>query len=142
MINVPNGIEVVHTPSYVYASINQKDPAKRGVYQLEFNTTVIAINEDLEIVEFGGYDLINDEWVLYTVYDRPFNKEEFSSWYGCENGILKKGVAYSDSENWIAKSDVLSGRKVKSLWYFIAKNKQGTFFKGVEIVEGVLELEQ
>jgi len=140
LLDIPDGLKIEHSPELVYATLNKKDPAKRGIYQLKFTTSVTALVEDLEIVEFGGYDLVGGKWVLYTVYDRPFNKEEFTSWYQCDNGMLRKGITYSDTENWIAKSDVLNEREVLSLWYYIGVSKEGVYYKGTAIVKGILAL--
>jgi len=134
------GIEVNHSPSYVYATENTKDPEKRGKYQLQHATSVKSINEELVIVEFGGYVWYNNEWVLKTIYDRPFNKEEFTKWYKCENGILKKGIPFTDNDNWMGKTNVLSGREISGLWYYIGKNKNGEMFVGAKEISGILKL--
>ena len=99
----PVGIEVVHTPDKVYATDNTKDPGKRGEFQLQHSTSVKALYEDLEITEFGAYLWNKDHWEMKTIYGRPFNANEFSKWYNCENGLLKKGCTYVDSDNWMER---------------------------------------
>ncbi|MFT5823952.1 MAG: hypothetical protein ACI8ZM_005218 [Crocinitomix sp.] len=137
---LPLGMEVLHNPEEVYATVNTKDPEKWGAYQLQFTTSVKAISEDLEIIEFGGYIWENEQWEFRSIYDRPFNTEEFNKWYGCENGILKKDKTYSDTDNWMGKTNYLSGREIKSLWYFIAKNDAGEKFVGAQEIVGYVKL--
>lgn len=136
------GLKVIHSPSTVFATINQKDPEKRGQYQLQHSTSVEALKEDLEIVEFGAYVWENNQWVLKTIYDRPFNKEEFIKWYKCEKGILKKGMKYSDNDNWMAKTNSLNREEMKGLWYFIGKNNEGKLFVGSSEIKGFFKLKE
>lgn len=139
---LPIGLEVIHNTSEVYATINTKDPEKWGLYQLQFKTSVTALEEDLEIIEFGGYLWKDNLWELRSIYARPFNAEEFAKWYGCENGQLKKGVSYSDSDNWLGKGDVLNSVEIKCIWYFIAKNEGGEKFVGASELVGYMKLKQ
>jgi hypothetical protein len=136
LASLPVGMEVRHNPAVVFATENTKDPEKWGTYQLQLTTSVVALEEDLEIIEFGGYLLEDDQWVFRSIYDRPFDKEEFIDWYNCPEGLLQKGVSYSDHDNWLAKTDNLSGQRIISLWYFIGKNKNGNKFVGASEVIG------
>jgi hypothetical protein len=138
--DLPIGIEVIHNPAEIYATENTKDPEKYGAYQLHLTTTVTALEEDLEIVEFGGYFWRHEQWEFATLYDRPFNPEEFEKWYSCENGELKKGVPYADPDNWLGKGDLLNGLEIKYIMYFIAKNKAGEKFIGASEAVGHMKL--
>lgn len=137
---LPIGLKVTHSPSVVYATFNKKDPEKKGRYQLKHVTTVSPIEEDLEIIEFGSYSRYNNEWVLTTIYGRPFNREEFIKWYECEDGILKVGTSYSDKDNWIGKTNKLTGKEIRGLWYFIGKNKKDKLFVGASEIIGILKM--
>jgi len=134
------GIKVIHTPSMVYATLNTKDPDKRGKYQMQHTTSVEALYEDLEIIEFGAYAWLNNQWELKTIYDRPFNQDEFIKWYNCNDGLIIKGEKYSDTDNWIGKGNVLNGREFDGLWYFIGKNKDGKLFVGKKEVTGIMKM--
>ncbi len=137
---LPRGILVTHSPKEIFATPNTKDPEKHGKYQLKHSTTIETIKEDLEIIEFGGYFLINGEWVFKTIYDRPLNNEEFSKWYDCTNGVLRKGEKYTDKNNWMAKSNHLNQVSYRGLWYYIGKNKGGKLFTGASEITGHLKM--
>ncbi|WP_027418199.1 hypothetical protein [Crocinitomix catalasitica] len=113
----------------VYTELNEKDPEKRGKYKWHYETTVKSTNEDLTIIEFGAYLLMNGNWEKTSIYDRPFNSEEFAKWYSCPNGELEKGVGYSDFNNW-SKGDKLDSKTQETLWYYIGVNNVGKKFKG------------
>ena len=133
--SLPVGLEVINNPSVVYASLNKKDSLLYK-YKLAFETEVHALDENLEIVNFGGYIWIDGKWVFQTMYGRPFNKEEFIKWYGSNNGEIILDSVYTDRENWLTKTNVLNGSKIRLLNYFIAKNTKGEKFYGASEVIG------
>jgi len=141
LIDIPTGLEVKHSDTIVYAIINEKDPDKYGKYKWHFETTVTAISEDLKIVEFGAYLWLDNEWVLRTIYDRPFNQVEFEKWYSCESALLKKGQSCTDKNNW-SKAHRLEGQKTKALWYFIGVNANDDKFKGTAEITTIGELKK
>ena len=136
------GIKVTHSADTVYATINDKDPEKWGKYQLKFTTTVEAISEDLELVEFGGYIWENGKWQFKSIYDRPFNKDEFDKWYGAKDGKISLESKYADHDNWMTKSDVLNGNVYRGLWYFIGKKANGEKVVGVKEIVCVMKLKK
>lgn len=136
------GLKVTHSMDTVFATINAKDPENRGKYQMKFATTVESINEDLEIIEFGGYFWENDTWTFKSIYNRPFNKAEFNKWYKSKNGKLRLGKKYSDNDNWLGKSNSLNGNNYKALLYFIAKNPKGEKFVGGKEIVGVMKMKE
>jgi hypothetical protein len=138
LTSLETGIVVQHSADTVYATINKKDPEKRGKYQLKFTTTVYATKEDLKIIEFGGYTWKDNQWVFSSIYDRPFNTDEFEKWYGAKDGKLILGEKISDTDNWLAKTNELTGQTFKGLWYFIGENTNHEKFIGVKEIVGVL----
>lgn len=140
---IPDGINVSHNKQIVYAIKNQKDPKKYGKYKWQFETTVSSLSEELTITEFGAFVLSNGKWVQKSLYNRPFNSQEFAKWYSCEDAILQKGKSYTDHNNW-SKANVLNGKKTLVLWYFIGKNKDEVEFKGIAqvITIGALETQE
>jgi len=134
------GLKVTHSCDTVFATINTKDPEKWGNYQLKFTTSVESISEDLEIVEFGGYLWEDGKWVFRSIYERPFNRDEFDKWYGAKDGKVPVGQKFSDKDNWMGKSDHLNGETYKGLWYFIGKNSKNEQFVGVKEIVGVMKL--
>jgi hypothetical protein len=139
---LPVGLDVIHNPAEVYATENTKDPEKWGAYQMQFTTSVTALEEDLEIVEFGGYFWKNDQWEFSSMFDRPFNPAEFEKWYSCAGGELKKSISYSDPDNWLAKGDHLNGYEMKYLMYFIAINQAGNKFVGASEAIGYMRYQE
>ena len=135
---LPIGLSIEYSSDTVYAINNTKDPEKSGAYQLLFSTSVRAIHQNLEIIEFGGFMWHQGKWVFFSIYDRPFNQEEFEKWYSSPTGILKKGIPYTDENNWLAKTNCLNGQTIRALWYFIAHNKQGEKFVGAKEIVGIL----
>lgn len=137
---ISNELIVSHNVDTVFATINAKDPEKWGKYQLQFTTSVSSPIEEIRVIEFGAYLLKDDKWIFKSIHDRPFNSEEFEKWYDSPNAILEVGKIYSDSDNWLAKSNKLDGRIINSLWYFKGVNENGKEVIGVSEVVGKLIL--
>jgi hypothetical protein len=136
--NLDNELTVEHSVDTVFATINTKDPEKRGKYQLQFTTSIASLKGTVRIEEFGGYLLKDNEWSLASIYNRPFNNEEFAKWYRCENGTLNEGETYSDKDNWLGKTNKLTNDTIVSLWYYIGTNEKGKKVVGAKEIIGVL----
>ena len=136
--SLDNELTVKHSADTVFATINTKDPEKRGKYQLQFTTSVRSQKGTVRIEEFGGYQLLNNEWKFSSIFDRPFNNEEFAKWYGCENGIIIEAETYADEDNWLGKTNKLTGDTLVSLWYYIGINEQGKKVVGAKEIIGVV----
>ena len=134
--NVPVGIEVKHDPATVYATKTKEDTA---MFYWFYKTTVKAIEENLEITEFGAYTWVMNHWEFSPVTGKPFEPKDFAEWYKCKKGKLKKGKEYSDPENWNNSAFLQRG---KALWYYIGKNKKGELFKGTAIVDYLPEMKK
>lgn len=126
--NIPDGIEVSHTPVNVNA-VKTKDDTTMLYWFHE--TTVKALKEDIEITEFGSYSWVNDHWEFGNLGGTPFSPKDFAEWYQCKNAKLKKGKVYSDKNNW-SRWPYL--QRSTAIWYYIGKNKKGELFKGTAIV--------
>ena len=135
--DLPFGIDVYHSSNIVYAKNSTRNDNYIYPYILEFGTTVMAIDHDLEIIEFGAFKLIDNEWVL--VNTPPRNKKNFIEWYhGNNDGVIYEGFKYSDNENFLMKGKKLNNSEVKFLIYFIGKNKRGVKYVGAKEVSGKL----
>lgn len=132
------GITVKHSRDTVYATLNTKDPDTHGKFQLQFTTTVSSLEGDIKLKDFGAYLWRDNRWEAVSIYDRPFNPEEFDKWYGGDKGSILEGKSYSDPDNWLAKLDQLSGDTVEALLYFTGFNEQGTKVVGAKEIVGVL----
>lgn len=132
--NIPDGIKVINVPDTVRAARINKDTID---YYWFHKTSVKAINEDLEIIEFGAYHWAYGDWEFGTVTGKPFTKKDFEDWFGCKGGKLIKGKIYTDKSNW-TKHPELQNSIV--LWYYLGVNKNGDIFKGTAIVTYLPEL--
>ncbi len=140
LLGISNKLIVEHNADTIFATLNGKDPEKFGKYQLQFTTSVSSPKDEVKITEFGAYLLENDEWVFKSIYDRPFNANEFEKWYQCPSAVLQIGVTYSDQDNWLAKTNTLDGRVIHSLWYFKGLENNGKEVIGISEIVGVLNL--
>lgn len=134
--DLPDGILVKHTPDIVYADKTGKDTIS---YIWNFTTTVKPIGRDLEIIEFGVYTMINNEWVLSTITGKPFSNKDFREWYDCKKGKMKSGKEYSDKSNWYRNSLL---QESKALWYYIGMSKEGELYKGSAIIDYLPEIKK
>lgn len=135
--NLDKGLIVTHSADTVYATINTKDPDKRGKYQLQFTTSVSSKKGNIEIIEFGAYLLTDNNWEFVSIFDRPFNNEEFAKWYNCEDGIIDEGKTFSDNDNWLRKTNKLDNKTIVSLWYYIGVDDEGNKVVGAREIVGV-----
>ncbi len=135
--NIPTGLEVKNTPNVVYATITVEK--KDSIYYWYHETSVKAINEDLEITEFGAYGWVLNHWEFGTITGKPFTDKDFAEWYNCKHAKIKKGKKFTDKHNWSRNMTLLQD---KVLWYYIAKNGKGELFKGTAMVDYLPELKK
>ena len=129
LASLPIGLEVCHNPNPVRASLDGRSGRK---YTWLYSTTVKALNDDVEITEFGAFSWHNGQWIFSTIYARPFTQEEFAEWYSCPKAIIRKSEVVTDPNNY-SGADVLISSKAK--WYFIGITKSGRRVKGEAVVE-------
>jgi hypothetical protein len=134
--DIPIGIEVKHNKQRVLATINQKHSEK---YVWKYETSVKAIRQDLKIIEFGGFIKESGKWIEKNITSRPFNSQEFEEWYNCRAAIAKKGIIYTDTNNW-SKSTTLESESKITLWYFIGENSNKKRFVGFQSITIVNEV--
>ena len=132
--NIPDGIEVINNPDTVRAVKTNNDT---NFYYWFHKTSVKALNEDLEITEFGSYSWISDHWEFSTVTGKPFTKKDFEDWYNCKGGKLIKGKNYTDNNNWSRQSEL---QKSIVLLYYLGTNEKGDIFKGTAMIICLPEL--
>jgi polyisoprenoid-binding protein YceI len=118
---IPNEIIAGHFPNPCYAELIDK------LYVWKHNTTVVA-NEDLQLIEYGSFVYTNDGWYLRVT----MTVKDFEKYYNCKDGILKKGVVYTDETSWRKSDSLYAG---DALWYYIAKDKNGRLIKGIAPIE-------
>jgi hypothetical protein len=118
---LPVGITVSHYPNPCYAVLED------SMYIWKHNTTVEA-KEDLQLVEFGSFVYTSKGWYLRITMDA----KEFATSYNCKDGLLKKGVRYTDNTSWRREETLSAG---DALWYYIAKDKNDNLVKGTGPIE-------
>jgi len=136
--DIPVGIKVVNEPDTIYAELNEGGGKK---YIWKHTTTLQAINNDLQIIEFGSYNLKPDGWHLGNKTKRPYTSVDFDKWYCrkkngiitfdyCTNGNILKNIEYIDPSNYCISNDSLVSRH--GLWYYIGTDSSGNKFMGYD----------
>ena len=119
--DLPNEITAAHYPNPCYATLED------NMYIWKHNTT-IQTKEDLQIVEYGSFVYTEKGWYLRT----SMSAKDFEKYYNCNDGLLKKGVVYTDNASW-RRGKALSGGD--AMWFYIAKDKNGRLVKGTASIE-------
>lgn len=119
--DLPSEIIASHYPNPCYATFED------SMYIWKHNTTIQA-NEDLQIVEYGSFVYTENGWYLRTT----MTVKEFEQYYNCKDGLLKKGVVYTDNASWKRSNKLVAG---DAMWYYIAKDKNGRLVKGMAPIE-------
>ncbi len=119
--DLPNEIIAAHYPNPCYATLED------SMYIWKHNIT-IQTKEDLQIVEYGSFVYTDKGWYLRIT----FSPKDFESAYNCKDGLLKKGVVYTDNASWRRDNSLRGG---DAMWYFIAKDKNGKLIKGTAPIE-------
>jgi len=117
-------------PTTIYAS---QDADEKSKYQWKHTTSVMSINSDIQITDFGAYIFYNKQWNLRV----SMGKKDFSKRFGGKKGKMKKGQPYTFKDNWRHDNRLLGGW---AMWYFIGTNDKGETVYGVGKIETVGEL--
>ncbi len=130
--DLPIGIKVSHNVDTAYATLNT-DLDRGYKYKWIIETTVSTMDKELVITEFGGFSFENNSWVERNYDSRAYNTTDFEQWYNAPGGILKKGMKYTDFNNW-STSDNLSAGESEAIWYFIGEDKEGNKYVGYKSI--------
>ncbi len=134
--SLDDGLRVLHTPN---PSAAQRGGPSGQEFTWIYATSVEALYEDVQVTEFGAFswDSVDERWRFGTIYDRPFNGQEFSEWYQCPGARIRKGAVVFDGSNYTG-SDIMEAHR--SLWYFIGITQGGRRVKGQAVIEHLAEL--
>ena len=125
--DLKEGLFVNNFPMKIYATTDENH---KSMYQWKHTTSVLSLQEEMTIVEFGAYLFYNKKWNLRTtMYSKDFNKL-----FDTKKGILKKGQPYTWKDNWRTDNRLFGGR---AMWYFITENADGERFYGIGRLETV-----
>jgi len=134
---LPRLIQVHEHPDISYATNNLSYPSKGKIWGCFHDTSVYSESEHVQITEFGACLYRNKEWVLSTIYGRPYSTGEFEQWFNCPAGVLEPGKRYMNRLNYSAMMDQLDFESHAALWYYIGRKADGSEVKGYSLVFAV-----
>ncbi|MFC4262533.1 YceI family protein [Ferruginibacter yonginensis] len=118
---LPQTIIAAHYPNPVSATYED------SMYVWKHNIT-ITTNEDVQIIEYGSFVYTDSGWYLRV----SLTPKDFETSFNCKNAFLKKGVVYTDNNDWRRGPQLIAG---DAMWYFIGKNSKGALVKGIAPIE-------
>jgi hypothetical protein len=131
---IPVAISIVHSPNPNYPELTTKGDKSKYKYVWKHASSVVSLNEDLEVIEAGSFIWYSAEgWKKNVEYDR----KAFAKRFDCPKGILKKGEAFTFGDNYRFGNNLYGG---DALWYIISKDKNGKIYKGFALLETEAEL--
>jgi len=126
---VPVAIQMWHTnnPNYPEKAAGIVETDAKYVWR--HSTSVTSMDSDLQVLSAGSFIWYSREgWQKNLVY----SKEEFSKYFQCPGGVLKKGKTYTFEQNFRFDNQLYGG---DALWYVIAEDPNGKRYKGMAIIE-------
>jgi hypothetical protein len=124
--DIKGEITAVHFPSPVHPV---QVPTKKGDrYFWKHNTSVVSVESNVQITEFGAYIFYNDQWNLRVTMDT----REFAKLFDCPKGLMKQGEPYTFVKNWRGDTRLYGGW---ALWYFIGVDESGNQVGGYARLE-------
>jgi hypothetical protein len=126
---------IMHGPNPNYPELAKKDDRKGFKYVWRHSTTVYSPNMELEVIEAGSYIWFSENGWMKNV---NYKKREFAKQFNCQRGLLRAGEHYSFQENYRWGNDLYGG---DALWYVLAKDKDGTIYKGIGLLETEAEVQ-
>ncbi|MGE4073401.1 MAG: DUF1444 family protein [Lysobacterales bacterium] len=126
---LPEGLRLSHAPSVVAAT---RSPADGREFIWTFQTSVEAMDTELSIVEYGAFSQLRGKWGPANGGEAPFGPQQFAEGFGCSDGRLRPGQAFSHPKNSYRSSQLRSSRQ---LWYVIGKDAAGKLYRGEAEIE-------
>lgn len=127
--NIPTGIIMYHTPSPVWPTLNADTAAYPGRFVWKHSTSAYSMVGNLKVVSAGSYIwLASKGWQANMRLDTA----DFAKFFACTNAHMRSKKTYTFGKNY-RYGDALYGGD--ALWYILAKDKRGTLYKGVAVVE-------
>lgn len=127
--NLKEVLLVNHFPNPVYATTDQDSDFQ---YQWKHTTSVLSVQEAIQIESCGAYIFYNNQWNLRVDYE----PKECAKLFDCPKAHMKKGQPYTFKDNWRTDNALRGGW---AMWYFIGKTDSGEQVYGVGKIETVGE---
>lgn len=125
---VPTTLTLSHSPNPNYPELATNADTK-SKYVWKHSTTVCSPAQDVKIVEGGSFVWYSPSgWMK----NMQLSKSDFAKRFNCPGGVLKKGKCYTFTKNYRYGNKLYGG---DALWYVIAKDKKGNYYKGFGIIE-------
>ncbi len=125
LLEIDNILMVNHFPDVVHPFQDEKDTT---LYNWKHTTSVLSLEEDVIITEFGAYIFYDDKWNERVVY----GPKEMDKFFGTKKARLKKGQPYTFNDNWRAGTKVFGGW---AMWYFVGLDEEGKKICGYAMLE-------
>lgn len=126
---VPVALYIKHSPNPNYPERNNSNKKGTMKYIWKHATTVFGMEKDLTVIEAGSFIWYNESGWKQNV---QYNKKNFAKKFNCPKGKLKKGESYTFVKNYRYGNAPYGG---DALWFVLAKDKEGTIYKGMAIIE-------
>ena len=125
LADLENTLVVNHFPLVVHPFQDQKDTT---VYHWKHSTSVLSLEDDIIITEFGAYIFYNGKWNERVVY----GPKDMDKIFKTKKARLMKGQPYTFKDNWRTGSNVFGGW---AMWYFIGIDSKGNKVAGWGVLE-------
>ena len=112
---------VNHFPNPVHPTTD--DDSKYN-YLWKHTTSVMSLEDEIQIEACGAYLFYNDQWNLRVNYP----VKDFAKLFDCKKGVMKKGQPYTFKDNWRSSDSLFGGW---AMWYFIGTNEAGEKVFGI-----------
>ncbi|MDG1260610.1 MAG: hypothetical protein P8O05_02525 [Flavobacteriales bacterium] len=125
LAGLENTLVVNHFPLVVHPFQDKKDTA---VYHWKHTTSVLSLEDDVIITEFGAYIFYSDKWNERVIY----GPKDMDKIFKTKKATLTKGQPYTFKDNWRTGSIVFGGW---AMWYFMGIDKEGNKVVGWGVLE-------
>lgn len=126
---VPVGLTLWHTPNPVYPESNLDKP---GAYVWKHSTMIRSEVGELEVVECGSFVWYSEAGWQTNMRETP---AEFAELFNCPGGKLRAGRTYTFAKNYRYADSAQRLYGGDALWYVLAKDKNGSLYKGMGLIE-------
>lgn len=126
---IPVAIYIMHDPNPNYPELATESDQTEFKYIWKHSTTIMSPDKNLEVIRAGSFIWYNEDGWKKNV---DYNKRKFAKQFNCPKGRLIAGERYTFEKNYRYGNQLYGG---DALWYIIAKDENGTIYKGMALLE-------